>query len=42
MLILANIGHKVHIKFRLIFSPEFVTFWDATRGRGSETKDGKV
>ena len=30
----ANLGTKVHIISRLIFSSEFVTFWGATRGEG--------
>ena len=34
MLIAANMGPKVQIKFRLILRSEFVTFWGVTRGEG--------
>ena len=39
LILLANIGPKVPIKFRLIFSPVFVTFGSAARG---EIKDEKA
>ena len=34
MLISANMGFKVHIKLRLMFTSEFVTFWDVARTGG--------
>ena len=34
MLILANMGPKGHTKVRLIFNPEFVTYWGAKRWGG--------